>query len=86
MVLEAYNFKMFHISALTVLVLIFPALTSGIDLTKEYEHSAFVDPPEKYQLHWTVLRDTKQIKFAVQVLISHKDGLALVFQKDLVGK
>ena len=61
---------MFQITAFATLVLILPAHIASIDLTKEYKHSAFVDPLEKYQLHWTVLRNTKQIKFAVQVNIT----------------
>ena len=61
---------MFQITISTYLVLVLPVLIYGIDLKSKYKHSAYLDPLEKFQLHWTVFRDTKLIKFAVQVNIT----------------
>ena len=61
---------MLQATNLAQLFLLLPAVVWSIDLKTEYKHSAYMDPLEKYQLHWTVFRDSKLINFTVQVNIT----------------
>ena len=37
------------------------------DLTKEYDHAAYLDPDEKFKLYWSVKDVDESIHFAVEV-------------------
>ena len=76
---------MLQATNLVQLVLLLPAVVLSIDLKTEYKHSAYMDPEEKYQLHWNVFRDTKLIKFAVQVNIT-QGWIGFGISKGLSGK
>ena len=52
---------------LQVLICIFLTAFVVGDLTKEYDHAAYLDPDEKFKLYWSVKDVNESIHFAVEV-------------------